>query len=73
MITYQHQEPIIIDTLFKNEVSNKFFNQASVTLVTVNAEGKSIDHLFEVRRKAIEFIEEFERTASEDEEIYIAE
>ena len=69
---YVDQEPIIIDTPLKKEVSDKFFNQASVTLTTLNPDGKAIDHVFEIRRKAIEFIDEFFRTASEDEEIYIA-
>lgn len=70
---YVHKEPIILDTPFKHEVSRIFAKKAIATITTVNRDGKSKDHAFESIRKAIEFIEEFERTGSEDEEIYIAE
>ena len=55
----------------KSDVISILSHSASVTL-TVSSENKSVDHNFTNESEAIEFIDEFFRTASEDEVIYIA-
>lgn len=57
----------------KLKALTKICLELEVTITYENTEGKATNHIFTNESEAIEFIDEFFRTASEDEEIYIAE
>jgi hypothetical protein len=65
-------EFIIIDTPLKHQAHHAIGTNRKVIITTENPDGKAIDHTFNTSREAIEFIDEFYRTASREEEIYIA-
>jgi hypothetical protein len=62
----------MIDEL-KQKALGKICNELEVVITTVNPDGRSLDHTFYKHSEAIEFIDEFYRTAYCEEEIYIAE
>ena len=65
-------KPIKLGTQFKKEVYDTIIRFLSVTLTTVNPDGKTVDHTFYDFNEAFDFIDEFYRTASREEEIYTA-
>ena len=57
----------------KHQAHHDIVTKGKVIITTENPDGKAIDHTFNTSREAIDFIDEFYRTASREEEIYIAE